>query len=214
MLEFINAARASLAAINPDLPAALFVVLVFLTVLAIRKLFPGAWEKWAAVVPVLAIDPSPVLVLLSKLWQAVPAAVIGAVLAALQSGADVKATVYGALLALVAPVAHELAKNYRGSLGVGTGPLSRRAPPLSMLMLVVLLGFVPTGCAGWKPVARTVDGVAETLCAQFFGEKQKLSLEDAAKQFCATHEELQPWIDQVLAAKREGGKAALARTVK
>ncbi len=88
----------------------------------------------------------------------------------------------------------------------------RKAPPLPLLVLclALLLLLLLPGCSNWKPVARTADGVAETLCAQFFGEKQSLSLEDAARQFCATHKDLKPWIDATLAAKREAAPKALA----
>jgi hypothetical protein len=80
------------------------------------------------------------------------------------------------------------------------------------LLVLAFLGFTNlTACAGWKPIARTVDGAAEALCAQFFAEqKPGLSLEDAAKQFCATEADLKPWIDEVLAAKQAAGRAALA----
>lgn len=171
MLQYIQAAREFLAAINPDLPAAAFVALVFLVVLAIRKAFPSAWEKWSAVVPVLAIDPSPVLVLLSKAWQAVPAAVIGAVLAALQSGADVRTTVYGALLALLAPVAHELAKNYKGTLGASK---PRLPPVLPVLYLFGLAAFVSVqpwmaGCAAVPSKAAVSDVVQRSSALAFNG---------------------------------------------
>lgn len=87
----------------------------------------------------------------------------------------------------------------------------RKAPtsPVMLLCLVLTLLVVPS-CASWKPVARTADGVAETLCAQFFGEKRGLSLEDAARQFCATQDDLRPWLDALLAAKREASPKAAA----
>lgn len=88
----------------------------------------------------------------------------------------------------------------------------RPVPPA--VLALMFFGFVSVvpACASWKPVARTADGIAETLCAQFFSEqKPGLTLEEAADQFCATHEDLKPWIDQVLAAKASAGKQALAR---
>jgi hypothetical protein len=97
-------------------------------------------------------------------------------------------------------------------------PASVRPPggfdaPMSALRLALValgLGLLLQGCAAWKPIARTADGVAETLCAQYFGEKQQLSLEDAARQFCATRSDLEPWLDAVLAAKRSAGPKAAA----
>lgn len=90
--------------------------------------------------------------------------------------------------------------------------VAKLAGPLVVLLLVCSLPALH-GCASWKPIARTADGVAETLCAQFFAEqKPGLSLEDAAKEFCATEADLRPWIDQVLAAKQTAGTQALARS--
>lgn len=87
----------------------------------------------------------------------------------------------------------------------------KKAPPLPLLVLCLVLPLLAlSGCASWKPVARTADGIAETMCAVFFGKKQSLSLEDAAKQFCATHEDLKPWIDATLAAQREAAPKAMA----
>lgn len=85
-------------------------------------------------------------------------------------------------------------------------------PPLALALLFFGFVSVVPGCAGWKPAARTADGLAETMCAQFFSEqKPGLSLEDAAAQFCATHDDLKPFIDAVLSAKASAGKAALAK---
>jgi len=83
-----------------------------------------------------------------------------------------------------------------------------------MKTLALFCVLLLPSCAGWKPVARTADGIAEALCGQFFGEKQGISIEDAARQFCTTQDDLRPWIDSVLAAKRDGGKMALARKAK
>lgn len=95
-------------------------------------------------------------------------------------------------------------------------PSRRPGPPFPPAAALLLLAFVAhsQACAIWKPVARTADGIAEALCGQFFGEKQGISIEEAAKQFCATQDDLRPWIDQVLAAKRDAGKVALARKAK
>lgn len=83
-------------------------------------------------------------------------------------------------------------------------------PPLAIVMLIGGLACA-SGCAGWKPIARTVDSIAGDLCTQFFAEqKPALSLEDVAEQFCNTREDLKPWIDSVLAAKASAGRAALA----
>lgn len=88
----------------------------------------------------------------------------------------------------------------------GKGPKSP-PPPLSALLLLSALTL--PACASWRPVTRTVNDVAGDLCAVFFAEKKGLSLEEAGRTFCRTHEQLQPWLDQVLAAQQAAGRAAL-----
>ncbi len=78
---------------------------------------------------------------------------------------------------------------------------------LLFLLLLATLTFVIGGCAFFKPAARTVNDVARIACETTFGEEelpQGMSLED----FCKAHENLQPFIDQILAAKA-GVKAGL-----
>jgi len=86
-------------------------------------------------------------------------------------------------------------------------------PVPTPLLVLAFFGFTQVAaCASWKPVARTADGLAEALCAQVFAEqKPGMSLEDAAREFCATEADLKPFIAQVLAAKQAAGKAALQR---
>lgn len=61
-----------------------------------------------------------------------------------------------------------------------------------------------SACASVKPIARTVFDVAELLCALHFSEKRSISVEEAGEAFCATREQLDPWLDEALAAKRRG----------
>lgn len=75
---------------------------------------------------------------------------------------------------------------------------------------LIALAMPLLGCSSWKPVARTGNDVARVLCGEFFGEKQGISFEDAAKKFCETRDDLAPWIDAVLAAKREAAPKAAA----
>ncbi len=85
-------------------------------------------------------------------------------------------------------------------------------PPPALALLFVGFVISATACSSWKPVARTADGLAETMCAQFFAERKPgLTLEEAANHFCATHEELKPFIDELLAAKQRAGAQALAK---
>jgi hypothetical protein len=68
--------------------------------------------------------------------------------------------------------------------------------------------FVMTSCAGALPVVRTIDDMARDMCAKFFGEKNGISLEDAARTYCQTREDLDPWIGPLLEAQKAGEKAA------
>lgn len=87
-----------------------------------------------------------------------------------------------------------------------TKPTSK-LPPLTLVTLaLVCLGL--SGCANWKPAARTVNDVARDLCSLFFAEKQGISVEQAAELACETREQLDPWIAEVLAAKQAAGAAA------
>jgi hypothetical protein len=237
LLDSLSPVYTWLAAIDPSLPRALFVALVFLTVLAWRKLSPGSWKAFSSLIPVSEEDTSWFKATMLKVWQALPSALLGAVYGALGTGGNVLASLKLAALALLAPVVHELAWRYQGKLGTrkgpggpsgekpvgvygaGVGSFDDTTPPslpgialrcaLTATVLIALL--LPTGCASWKTVVKTADTAAELACAEFFGAKQKLSIEAAAKAFCSTREDLEPWIEAVLAAKREAGPKAAAR---
>src|SRR5690606_805028 len=80
---------------------------------------------------------------------------------------------------------------------------SRRAPAVSGVFFLVLLAL--PGCAAFqsaKPVLQTADAVAQQACAVFFGERNRMSVEEAAEAFCAAKEQYQPWFDAVLRADR------------
>jgi hypothetical protein len=69
-----------------------------------------------------------------------------------------------------------------------------------------------SGCANWKPAARTANDLAADFCALSVAELQGISLEQALETACNTHEKLKPWIDELLAAqKAAGAKAGLAK---
>jgi hypothetical protein len=278
LLDSLSPVYTWLAAIDPSLPRALFVALVFLTVLAWRKLSPGSWKAFSNLIPVSEEDTSWFKATMLKVWQALPSAILGAVYGGLGTGGNVLASLKLAALALLAPVVHEVAWRYQGNLGTKKNPggptgekpvglaggavsmtpkelfddttppslpgaamrggtiqkveavissnvnpskiaqaviehLKKAGPgPHAALALPCLCAalFQP-GCASWKTVVKTADTAAELACAEFFGAKQKLSIEEAAKAFCSTREDLEPWIEAVLAAKREAGPKAAAR---
>lgn len=78
-----------------------------------------------------------------------------------------------------------------------------------MKYFIIVLALTSTSC-GWKPVARTANDVARDLCSIFFSERNKISLEDAAETACKTRDQLDPWIEQILAAKKAAGAAVAA----
>lgn len=57
------------------------------------------------------------------------------------------------------------------------------------------------GCAAIKPAAVVANDVARDLCALHYGQREGISLDDAAKTFC---QDLRPWLDLVLRAQRDG----------
>lgn len=122
LLDYIMPAYNALKAVDPSLPRALFVALVFLTVLAWRKLSPGSWLKFSSVIPVSDEDTSWFMATLLKVWQALPSALLGAIYGALGTGGNVVESLKLAALALLAPVIHELAWRYEGKLGTKKTP--------------------------------------------------------------------------------------------
>jgi hypothetical protein len=64
------------------------------------------------------------------------------------------------------------------------------------------------GCTeGLKPLARTVDDIARSLCSKYHEEAYGISLDEAAKLYCHTREAYAPWIDAALAGVTAGASA-------
>lgn len=72
------------------------------------------------------------------------------------------------------------------------------------LLLAFAAALLVSGCAGWKPVVRTLDDIARIHCANYFAKVQGVSLEDAFEAYCRTREAWAPWIDPVIRAQSEG----------
>lgn len=64
-------------------------------------------------------------------------------------------------------------------------------------LLIALLVLPLSGCAEWKPIAKTVVEVARGACS-LFAEEQGLSFKDV----CETEEQLRPFVDSILSAKQ------------
>lgn len=87
-------------------------------------------------------------------------------------------------------------------------------PPTAGAASIVFAVLMLPGCAMFqdaKPVLRTVDDIATNLCAIHFSERQGISIEDAARAFCDTKRKVQPFLDEVLAAKQSAGTRAEAQ---
>lgn len=76
--------------------------------------------------------------------------------------------------------------------------------------LALMLG----GCVGWKPVVKDIDTAAVILCDIFFGQQPQskgLSPADVEKAFCATAEQVAPFLDSAKRAVARGGAIRLER---
>lgn len=71
---------------------------------------------------------------------------------------------------------------------------------MKKIFLLIAIVWLTAGCAQFKPIARTVVDIARGACEMFAAE-QGLSISDV----CATEKQLQPFVDGLLAAKREHG---------
>lgn len=77
-------------------------------------------------------------------------------------------------------------------------------------ILFAALVCVLAACAAVKPVLRTIDDVAQDLCMIFAAENED-ALGISPGDFCEAKQHLQPFIDQVLAAKQTAGGMATAK---
>lgn len=129
-----KAAWAKLAALSPEARWTALVAAIFLIVYLVRKFAPKLWLAFEAKSPFVVADPAPVLAALHKAFQAIPSVLLGIAIPALLSGGDVKAAAFGALMGLVPPVQHELARwakwiPYEGKLGKQKPKSDRKDPP-------------------------------------------------------------------------------------
>lgn len=121
MPESLKAAALALTA-NAEARWSALVFGIFLLVYFVRKFLPKVWLAFETLSPFVVADPEPVLRQLHKAYQALPSILVGIVVPAVLTGGDWKAAGIGALLGLVPPLQHELAKwikwlPYRGELG-------------------------------------------------------------------------------------------------
>lgn len=136
-MELFSNARAWLSAIDPALPAAALVFLVFITVYSVRRWLPGVWKIVEATVPFAdSLDPGPVLDAVWKSWQVLPGALLGAAVSALSSGLSVQSALWGVAAGAMASLGHELMAAYKGEVGKPKPP---SVPPLAAGLLAICL---------------------------------------------------------------------------
>jgi hypothetical protein len=101
--------RLALESFHPLAPATVLLVAIFGSQYLVRRFIPGVWE-WMANLPFPGGIHKPLVALARKAWQAIPSAALGAFAASFAYGEDPYASIIGAILGLVAPIGHELAK--------------------------------------------------------------------------------------------------------
>lgn len=83
---------------------------------------------------------------------------------------------------------------------------------LIKVYLWILTCVMLVSCATWqkaKPIVRTVDDIAQSMCSVFFGQQNGIGVEEAMRLYCDTRDKWAPWIDPVLAGTQAGGQARL-----
>lgn len=106
---YLQTIRSALESFHPAAPAVVMLGAIFLSQYLVRRFIPGVWE-WMANLPFPGGAHKPAVILLRKAWQALPSAGVGAFLGAFAYNGDTTAAVAGAIVALFAPVGHEMLK--------------------------------------------------------------------------------------------------------
>jgi hypothetical protein len=148
-MQFLESARAWLAAINPALPAVALVLVLWAPQAAIRRWLPALWAVPASW--------GPKAQMLRQAWQSLPSLAGGALLGALSSGGDPWQAAWGAVVAVATPFWHHLLKAsplpYQGELG-GKDDDDKTPPTGTKPVGPVLMAFVAlllVGCSGSQP---------------------------------------------------------------
>lgn len=94
---------------------------------------------------------------------------------------------------------------------VGTGPAKVY---LVLLATVVTWAFWVTGCTLVRPVVRTVNDIARDLCTLTVMEQTDQIQGLTPAEFCEMRDNVAPFIDEIMAAKRTaGGELGLPNAV-
>ncbi len=106
---------------------------------------------------------------------------------------------------------HRIAKEASGRKGEpASGRSGAGGLAAGLVLFVAVAGWSAPACSSAKPILRTVNDVARSMCAIFFAERQGISIQDAARAFCATENALRPWIDEALKAQAAAAARAEA----
>ena len=77
------------------------------------------------------------------------------------------------------------------------------------IYLVVLACTMLTSCATMKNIGRTTNDIARALCSVFAAENEDQLQGFSPDEWCAVHENLQPFVEYIVSAKQAAGAAAL-----
>jgi len=124
-MQFAHTVWAYLAHVSPYLPYALTVLVpCWVVPWGIRSRWPHAWERFARMSDsLMASAPFPIdpagkfAAAFSKTFQAIPAALLGALALSVATGANPHDALKGAALGLLAPVWHEFLKMFTPYIG-------------------------------------------------------------------------------------------------
>jgi len=81
-----------------------------------------------------------------------------------------------------------------------------KAITLLVGQLLILSFFAIVGCGLLKDVGRTANDAAAILCELVAAEKQQELQGLSPQQWCAIHDNLQPFLDEVLSAQKAAAK--------
>jgi hypothetical protein len=134
LLDYLSPLYNALLALNPEAPKAAFVALIFSLVLLWRKLSPESWKAYSALVARLVgiteADTNGFKEFALKVGQALPSALMGAVIAGLGT-ADFWVSFKLSMLSFLAPIGHEFMANYKGKLGKSKEPPGGDSKPVA-----------------------------------------------------------------------------------
>lgn len=81
-----------------------------------------------------------------------------------------------------------------------------KAITLIIGQLLIILIFIVASCGLLKDIGRTANDAAMILCELVAAEKQQELQGLSPQQWCAIHDNLQPFLDEVLSAQKAAAK--------